>query len=450
MSRRDYIISVLPEAILLVVVSTSLAYYFSTGFVAGEGISGCVPIALAVCAVLTAVLHAIAWSKRTALVGGVSLAVVLLVAFAIALAVGGGANVLEDTEGNLVLFASCVVLTCIGCFLLSRKVVLCALLVVGGAFACGVMQYLYQEGHAVSFAVFIVSAASLLMCRVYRAGLVGSLTRRTAFAPTAGFALFTALVAVGLSALVFFVVIAPLDSPALEVKLITEYKALEELPRRGTSETLSITDPDLTSTVLNGEFTDAQEDDTERETETDSQGTSVAESVQEARQSIGSSLGYAADGAVSLFDLITFNQKWYGFVLLIVLAVLVLVAPWVIKHVTRKRFLDNALLLPPRECVKTLYERFMRNFSRLGVGRAQSATPFEFAVNTQRELAIFSLDATDGGFMRVTSAFARASFGDKEPTSADIAACRNFYGSFFSNARKYAGVPKYIRLYFRL
>lgn len=451
MNAREYLKGVLPEALILLAAATSLGYLFSTAFYATDGVDAAVPLALGACALLLAALYACAYSKRTALVGGVVLAVVLLAAFAITLVAGGGANVLQDYEGNTVLFMAVVVLTCIGCFLLSRRRVLCVLLVAGGIFAYGVIQYLYLEGHVVAFFVFVASGAALVMYRTYRLGLVGSVTRRTAFVPVFVFTALVALVAVGLSAGVYYLIVQPLDPAAQEIKLITEYRALEELPRRGVSEELSITNPNMTSTVINGEYSDADQDqDEDRETETDPQGNSVSEAMSSAVESIGSSVGYAADSAQSLFDLITFNQAWYGYLLLILLVAAILAAPVLLKRYLRKRFYQKARALPPAECVETLYLRFMRNFGRMGIQRGKHATPYEFAYQAQRDLAAFAENEEGASFMRVTLAFVRASFGEKEPTQQDLRACCSFYESFYKNSRTYLGTPKYLRLYFRL
>lgn len=450
MNKQQYMKSILPEFILMLIATASLGYLFGTGFYAFEGIDYAEVLALVTCAVLLVVLYAIAYTKRTAIIGGVVLGVALVLIFVINLVANGMENVFEDDVGNVFLYETVIVLTCIGVFLLSRKRLLCILMVVGGIFAYGVMQYLYQEGHVVAFCLFLFSGAAVIMYRTYRLGLTGTITRRTAFVPTMVFTSIAALAALGISLGVFYFIVQPLDPPAQEIKLITEYKALEELPRRGVNEEMAITDPDMTSTVLNGEYMDSQEDETDQETETDPTGGSLSNSLQSAMQAIGSSLGQDDDSNNSLLDLITFNVPWYGWILIILLIVAIILAPIFIKRYTRKRFYEKAQALPPSEFVETLYLRFMRDFKRMGVKRGSQTTPYEFAYQTSHKLMGFANNEAYASFTRVSLAFVRCSFGGKEPTVADMNACSKFYESFYKNCRTFVGTPKYVRLYFRL
>lgn len=451
MSVRDYFKSIIGEFIILWMTTWALAYNVECGFVTGDGYLKNPALLMLIVAGVLAVLYAVSYSKRTLVIGLPLCIVALVVALVICVVASGGQNVFNDVEGNLFLFVVIAIIVSALCFAASRARWGTIALAVVGAITCCLIEFMYEEYHAVPMVIFVLAAMALVIYQQYRRGLKGTDTVRSAFGSATGLAIGVAAIVGLLGVGIFFVVVAPLNPPAQEIKLFTEYLALEELPRRGTNAELAITDPDLTSTLTNEEEQEAQQDE-EQEDEQDAnqdEGTQM-NPLSSSMQSVGQAVGYAADTTVEAFNLFTSQLKPWQWVLLIILLILLLLSPIFIKKGLRKRFYNNALESSPRDYVKQLYERFMRDFDRMGIKRNAQATPYEYAYNNDKALMDFSENDAGASFALITLIFMKASFGTDPLTAADILACDGFYRSFYRNCRVHVGRLRYVRLFFRL
>lgn len=446
MSVRDYVKAALGEYVIVLLAAAALAWNLSTALYASA--AGNPVISSVTCAVLLVVLFAVAYDKRTLLWGCVGLAAVALVCVVVAV-VMRGAEAFADAEDNLFLFECAVVGVCVGTFALSRTKVGSIVLACVGCVSLGMVEYLYQELHYVSACLFVLACAMLVIWRCYRLALKGTQARKASFVSTFALAAGSALVMSGVALGVYLLVIAPLDPSAQEVKLITEYWALEEVPRRGTNEELALTDPDLTSALTSNTQNQVNQDESQDSERDANQTQGLFESIGSGLSNFAAAMGLTTDGAQDL-RLITHNLPWYGWLLIIVLLALLIGGPIALKKALRERFYRKALAQGPRGFVIALYQRFVRNFRRLGVDSATSATPWEYVVTSERPLAAFAENEGGVTFARITEAFMRASFSREEITDDDVAACCAFYKSMYRNCRRYAGRLRYTWLFFRL
>ena len=451
MSVRDYIKSIIGEFIILGVTTWALTYTVETGFITGDGYLANPVLLIVLVAAMLVVFYAVSYNKRTVVIGiplCIAAVVVVLIACVVA---SGGKNVFEDAEGNLFLFVAIAIITGSLCFLLSRARWGTIALAVVGALTCCFLEFMYEEYHAVQLVVFVLGAAALIIYQQYRRGLKGTDSVRSSFGSATGLAVGAAAVVALLGVGIFFVVVAPLNPPAQEIKLFTEYLALEELPRRGTNSELAITDPDLTSTLTNQDPEQAQQDeDQEDQQDADqSEGTQM-DPTSSAMQSVGQAVGYAAESTAQTFNLITHNMKPWQWVLLIILLILLLLSPFFIKLWKRRSFYKAALESPPRDYVTQLYQRFVRDFDRMGIARSPQATPYEYAFNNEKNFRDFSVNDANASFALITVIFMKASFGRDAITASDLVACDCFYHSFFRNCREHVGWMRYARLFFKL
>lgn len=446
MSVRDYLRAAAGEYLIVLLAAAALSWNLSTALYASAAGS---PAAAAVtCAVVVAALFAAVYDRRTLLWGGMGLGVIALACVAAAVVAGGG-SAFVDEEGNLFLFECAIVAVALAVFLLSRTKVGSIALACGGCVACGLVEYLYQELHFVSACLFVLACAMLVVWRCYRLALRGSVARKASFASAFGLAAGAAVLASGLALGAYFVIVAPLNPPAQEVKLITEYWALEEIPRRGTSEELALTDPDLTTALTNDTQNQVKQDETQDQQRDANQSQGVFQSIGSGLSNFAAAMGFTPEGVRDL-RLVTNNLPWYGWVLIALLVLLVVFGPIALKKALRRRFYRKAEEAGPREFVIALYQRFTRDFARMGVPAYPSATPWEYALASERTLRTFSENEGNVAFSRVTEAFMRASFSRDDVTDEDVAACRSFYGSLYRNCRRFCGRVRYIWLFFRL
>ena len=451
MSTRDYLKMVLWEYVLCCLMALSLSITYYQGFNAPDNnYQQAFFVALGLVFALTALLFAIARDKQRALRGGIALGAVLLLAF-VAAVLSQGTAVLSDEPGNFFIIVVVPLATTLACFLLSRTKPGAIILGVLGAFSCIALEFLYEDGRLAAMLVFVVAAISLVVYKDYRAGLRGSQTRTTAFRSVALTSAAAALLVMGASAAIWFGAIAPNVPDARELKLFTHYMAYEELPRRGTNAELAISNPDMTSTFFDEETQLAYEnpDDVEMDT-TESETSDESSFAQSVIDALGYALGATTDALTRLFNYITFETKGLGWLVLLLIVAALIAAPILFKRHRRKKFYESALAAPPRTYVSRLYDLFTKDLRRMKVSRRPNTTLFEFACDTEGELALFEDNEGRVSFLQLTDVYVRACYGKDPLTVEDLAAYQQFYQAFYRNAQSYLGRFAYCRKFFFL
>lgn len=449
MSVRDYVKSAAGDYLIVALMAVSLAYAVTTGFYAGDSGLAATIAQVATILVLLAAMYAAAFNKRTLLPGCIAIAVVVVAGLAVVAAVQG-APIAEDAEGNVFLVEALGVVVGVAVFLLTRTRPGLAVCAVAGCVAMAVVEYLYLELHVVPACLFVLGCAMQAVFGYYRGGLAKGSSAKASFGSAWLMAAGASVAAAAVALAAAYCVLAVANPDALDVKLLTEYRALEEVPRRGTSEELAQTDPDMTSAYSDDRINDvARDDSAEREQDTE-QRNGTFEGLAESVASIGSGVGYSLESLRTQFNLITYNMPFWGWILAIVLVALALAAPFLVKRWLRARFHRRALEAGPREYAVRLYQRFVRDFERMGVPRAASLTPYEFSVSAQQQLAGFADNAANAGFPLITSVFVKAGYSREPVGESEVLVMRSFYDAFYRNCRKQVGTLKYVLLYLRL
>ncbi len=446
---KAYLAAALPEFALLLAACAALSWTVAGGFEASAALAGSpLPVAAVDAAVLAA-LYAAAFSRRT-LLAGVPLLVLACAAAVGGMVAAGGTAAFADDPGNLGLVLLVSALVAVVGFAASRARAGCTLLAVAGCAACAVSELLFGEFHAVACAVFVGACAALFMYRTYALGLRGTRTRRASFGAAALTCALAALVAVGAACGVFYGIVEPLQPPARDLTLVTEYRALEELPRRGVSQELAVTDPDLTSVVVGDRIDYLEPDEAQDDVEEADEEEGSAEEQRSSLQVFASAIGYNLDSIQQLFAAVTHESVWWGWVIVALVATAAVAAPFCAKLLLRRRFYRRALALPPRAYVRRVYGRVVRDLARMGMPRAASATPYEYAVLRAPELAGFAANDARAGFALLTHVYVKASYGCEPLTEGELVAVDAFWRAFFANCRARLGRGKYLRLFFRL
>lgn len=447
-----YLKSALWDFVLVLAASLGMCYTLLNCFYVSPDLQYG-PVPALVCAVVLLALFAGTSSKKAARVACPLIALLVVVSWVVGAALTPDGAFLADFEGNYLIFAMCTTLSAVGCFLATRSQTGCALLFVAGAFIVGLVQFLYERFELAWALVFIAAALGCIVYRNYRKSLAESASlRKVSFVPGFAVAAAVAAVAVGLGCGIWFGLIAPLNPPAAEVKLLTEYRALETLRVKGVADIYQVPNLDMTSDQTNdGERSTDDIKESPEGRPYPATGNPMEEEQTDAPDAgAGSnSEGINLNVPDDLFDFLTYEQK----VLIGVLAALAvaggIVAYFVGRRARRRRRLERIRALAPSQQVEAIYTFLMGRFARLGYRMAPGQTIADYA---QANAATFEpFDAAAGvSFGDVTRDYAEAVYGTVAlgQDAADRAGA--YYSSFWRACRVKLGSVRYFLKSFRL
>ena len=441
--------SVVFDFLLVLVVSVGLAFTVSYGFNSAPDLRGDVFVTAGVCALLLACLYAGSWSKRALVFAAVAyvLVAVGVVAGISALSpeaapmfVDGQVN---DVEQNYAVYAIVLVIVPLVVYLLSRRTLGVAVLLLAGALACGFIQFLYrdwistQPGTAAALAVY-VGIGALFVLQGYRQGVLKSASvQRTSFFAAFAFGVVGALVCVGVGVGVFYGVVDALGIETVNIKPFEDYYQRPVVEYDGGYTTQLIIDPELGTSVTSdelGETSDVAEGAEDQRDEDSGGGFTLV--------SVVSSI-MSPDNWSEMFDAGFFNIP-PDLAMLLVLVPLLLIAALVgLRLYWRRRRLKKLEQRPRAEAAVELYNFFMKGFSRLKIDKPASFTPLEFAMASATELAPFTRNASKTNLLDVTLIYQRAAYGAGNVSDADWNRLKDYYNSFFEHAHARMGTFKW-------
>ena len=410
------------------------------------------PIPAVICAIVLLALFAVGANRKTLRIGIPLFAVVLVASWIVGAALTPDGAFLVDNESNMMIFVMCTTLTPTGVFLLSRRLTGAALLFIGGSFIIALVQFLYEFFDLAWALVFVAAALAGIVYRNYQMSLRSSSSvRKIAFAPGFAVAAGTCAVAVGLGCAVFFGIIAPLNPPAAEVKLLTEYRALETLRVKGIADVYQVPNLDMTSSETNEDertTDDIKESPNGREYPASGKDEKEDES-QDANTPPGASLmGVNLDIPDETFELIAYILR-ISLAVLALLLVVAAIAYFVGRRLYRKRRLEKLAGLPIAEQVEALYLFLVGRFEKLGIHVAPGQTLSDFAVANAATMEQFDSEA-GVPFSALTSDYVAVAYG-KQPLGEDAATrASKYYESFWKACRLKLGPVKYFFKSFRL
>ncbi len=411
------------------------------------------PIPGIVCAVLLLVLFVLASDRRVARIGGPLFGVALVVSWIVAASLTPDGAYLVDNESNYLIFVMVTTLVPVACFLLSRKLAFAALLFIAGAFLGALVQFLYRQFDVVWSFMFVAAALALVVYKNYQMSLRTSTSvKKVAFAPGFAVALATTAVAVGLGCGIWFGVIAPLNPPAVEIKLLTEYRALETIRVKGIADIYQVPNLDMTSDVTN---------DDERTTDDIKESpdgrkypaTGNAES-QDDPETADAPPGSAFSGVNinvpdDLFNFLNYRQVQIALIITALLVIGGIVAYFVGRRRLRARRLSKLQALPPAEQAKALYPFFVQKFERLGMAIAPGQTLADYTVANAATMQQFD-EAAGTAFADLTQDYVAAAYGKQELGPDTTQRYADYYNAFWKACRHKLGSFRYFFKSFRL
>ena len=448
-----YLRSALWDFVLTLGVTSSLCYTLLNCFYIAESLQYG-PVPALVCAAVLVALFGISANRSVSRIGIPVFAIALVASWVAAAAVTPDGAYLVDSESNYLIFVMCTTVTAVVCFALSRRVPGAALLFIAGSFIVGIVQFLYDRGDVVWSVLFVASSLALIVFKNYQLSLRSSTgLKKVAFAPGFAVALCTALVAVGLGCGIWFGVLAPLNPPAAEIKLLTEYRALETVRIKGVADVYQVPNIDMTSDKTNdGERTtdDIKESADGRPYPATGEGESQENEPEDSKTPPSSSFsGINMDSTNDMFDFLNYKQiKWTALIVSIML-IAAIVAYFVGRRVLRKRRLARVQQMPVSEQVKELYLFFVNRFERLGIRIAPGQTLGDYAVANAATMEQFDREA-GASFASLTQDYIAAAYGNQELGEASSRKFADYYNAFWKACRRKLGAPRYLLKSFRL
>ena len=435
MSFTDYLRRGIWDLLLCTSAAAALVYTAFSGFFATQPLQQHLGVVALVCLALVCVLYCIAFSARSAVLGGVAYAVLSFVVVGACAAVGPAQLPFDDIEGNLAIGAAIALFLSAMVFVLSRRQSTCLALLVAGVLLCALVEYLYWYAHVIAFLVFVVAAFALLVYKSYQRNLADSESEQLAFGAVTATAAGFALVALACACAISLLVLQPLELPRNEVKLLTEYKSVEEIEVVGTGAAL----PTLGSEQSNNSNGQLDEGNLEDVTT----GTTTPKTLGEM---LGLSDGTSGDSghALSLLDA---DYRIVVAVLLVVLAVAGSIAG---KRLLRRRAFGRMVAGGGASAAQNLYRFFVDRLARVGLSCPVGLSLCEFAQNYNASFSQFETGVGEGKsmFSVLTDIYSRAVYGAGEISERELVAFTGYYRAFYRRMRKFAGPLRYARLFF--
>lgn len=411
------------------------------------------PVAAAACAALTALLM---WASRTRRqlpfrIVCYLLAIAALIGVCIALSTTDAPY--EDAEGNYFYLAICIVVVSTAAFLLTRRLATSAVWFIACSFSCSLIEAFYQRGAVLPSIAACLLALALIVYRNFHMGLMqADAARQTSAAANLASSVLPVAAAVGLAAVAWFALIAPLNPGVMKVTLITDYRQLPIIELKGVANVQPTLNYELTSnkTVAGDRYTTddllkgASDIIIDAKSVLDSIASGgSAESGQGTDSGVKSGLDKESTEEQMNAQSYTLDLPLALFVLLLVLAIAALIgAAFYYKHWRRRHRLKRMLALEPLQQMQSMYLFLLSRLKRLGFAVPQGMTLEEFAQTSSRRMAVID-DATRVPFALLTQIFVARSCDRSAPTEEELVAFVAYYDGFWKAARRYLGRVKY-------
>ena len=442
-----YIKNALFDWALCIIASSAWAYTACSGFYAtqpyqtGWGLA----IIIGACVAVVTALFLVSLNRMARIVGGIAIAAVILGLFAVAAATSPVENPMDDTVGNNLYLAFCVLLPPAATFLLSRTKPTCIVLIVVGTLFCTVIEYLYWYGHVISFVLLLASSVALYIYHTYQKSLLNSESDYLAFGSVTLAGIALAVIAIGAGVGIYALAIGPMEPPNLVVKLITEHYRAEEKEVRGVGSSADSKNDELT-TETNDEVAQSSE---KSESEIDDPNDSDAGNTPLGLLGLNNQNNPLAALGAGLASLTMNFPDWWPIIAALLLVALIAAAIGLKKLLRRRRF-NKMLAQDDYAVARDLYLFFLARFERFKIPTPGSLTLQEYANNFADTFRKFEQRLDGPAFVDLTNVYARQIYGGQPVTKEELGQFTDYYRKFYKWASGYVGKLKYCRMFFRI
>jgi hypothetical protein len=449
MGFRAYLKASLIDYLLCVLLSVATSSIIFYGFYVSPDLQFNSLLTIGFCAAVLVCVFLAGYNKRTTLVGTIALATIAVVALVLVVVLSGGSSVLSDSEDNPAVYFMVLSIVSLAVFLLSRQLWGLAVLTTLVVFSTALVEFLYDFTYITNVAAMLLALGCLCIYRAYLIRLRKTATKKAVLLWATVTALVCCVVAFAGAFGIYAVVIEPLNPPAQEVKLFVRYYALEELYVRGTNAELAITDPNLTTALINEQVEEVKEEDQppDAQQEPDDYDPTAIPKTMRDMQALATN---SVNGLQDFFYNITHNLPDWTYPVLLGILVLVVVGVVFLKRLLRVRWYAKIRKLPAAEQVKQLYRFYLERFRRLRIVRPQQTTLREFAKKSASKMIVFADNKLEVPFFDLTLIYEYAGYGDQELDEETIKPFHVFHDAFYHNCLTYLGRFRYCLKYFRL
>ncbi len=446
-----------PDFLLVLLVSTALVMTVSFAFESAPDARGNALLDAALCVPMLVILYLGSRSRSAVLPAAIAACVWAAVLIGAGVATTPADvpvfvdNVVNDVPESNLLFATVAAVVPVMVFLLSRRTVGMAFLLVGGIVTCAWVQFIYRDwadnhGLAVSLAVYI-GIGMLFVFQTYRSSMLSAKrAKKTSFAIVVAYAVGIVAVCTGVGAALFFGVVAPAELHTFDLRPFQRYYAVPVVEYSGVYSNVEVEDPDATTDQTDDDMKDANQDSQGGQEPDDSEDPK-ADPTSPVEQFLSQ---FDADSWTQSFEAINYEKLLLGAFVVVAVVVAALAAAICARRARRERRLKEISDKSTVYQVQWLYNFLCERFGRMKIERPDTLTPMEFALGSQRRLAQFSEGTAGVDFVRVTDIYQRSNFGAEQLSDEELADVKAYYRAFFANARRYLGNVRWLWKFWRI
>lgn len=419
------------DALLCWAVSVSLIPVLCSGFVLTDPYSQSLAVVL-VCTLLLQALFALLAGRRAAIWLGIGAGAALAVVCFVYMRVN--APLMDDAANSACIFVMIQLLTPLLVFLLSRSRAGTAVLFLLGDLICAGSHFLQFPAPDWCLFVFLPVTAALFLYRVCTVAAAGAEVGRKDTFRYLRQALILCAAALAVAVGLFVGVIAPLDPPTRELKLISELRSMDLLQVLGVSGTEVILDPALTADTPPDEEELEDEDEPDAQDEQGSAQTEDEQEPDELRAAISSALEQAADAI--RYDETVRSRLW-----LLLLLPAAVAAAYVLRLCRKRRWRRRVRAMSGESAVVNYYQFFLSRLGRAGLKKQPAQTLREFAGQIAAQTEPF--DACGVSFRELTGIYEKVLYGGLSVSGEELSKFERFYDAFHRALRREEGTLKY-------
>ena len=388
------------------------------------------------CVVLVALLYLVAMTPRTLLVGGICLGVALVGVLIGCAVASPGSTPVDDVAGNYCILALLAIASSLVVFVLGRTRVGTVALLLLGLVACAFVEYLYWTSQDVAFVVFVVAAIGLVVFRNYQVSLIDSESDQISFTSVSLTGIVLGGVSLAVAAVVFMLVIAPLNPGNITVKLFTEYRSSQVIELSGAQSAEHVQGELASDNTVEGD-----EDTSDSDEQQEVKPTTIS-------SLLGVSDELSGDGGATI-GLMNVNLL---FLIIPLLIVLLVVGVIVLRRALRRRRYRTMTSGDNEDAVMNLYLFFVERFKRLKIECPTGQTIIEFSRDARSTFQAFERSYGDGPcvFEGLTDAYSRVVYGGLPASDEDRELFERYYATFYKNVIHHVGRLKYLLMFFRV
>lgn len=393
--------------------------------------------------VLTALCYIGGYNKKSILAASAAGLIILMAVLIVLQKNYDLSDGFKDTESNPYLYAIIIIVTALAVYFTTRTGTGTGILFAAGGFLIAALQFLYETVDIYSLILFLFSCGITYIFKRYQKNVLNSETVKPAFGSAFAVSVLICAVILLCAAAIFFGVIKPLNPPAKELKLITDYKALEVMDKVGVADMQNLFDSDeLTDNTSEKDKESNQAGDKKDSSKGDNQ---AKENENKKQKNQPTELD---KNKSPLLYAIKYKYGFKALLLLIPLLILLLAAAVLAKLYQRKRWLKKTMEKDIRQQITAMYAYYVKRFGKMGVPAKPWETPAEFAAASKNSLQCFKTENID--FPLLTDIFIKAKYSTEKIDKGEYRCYLDFHKMFYPCCRKHLGKFKYILKFFIL